>query len=1047
MIKDRTKKEFSTRFKKSTTGTRFRIVLFSLGFLAVFYSYVEVRAAIERANISVADEKQEQGKAGTKAAAKKKPAKQSFITDKVEMKLIQSIDKTMAFYKKEASKRKKGSADRLKMLMRLLNLHKEQATYVSKQEEISYEKAYDRWEAGGNKGPEPKRNTSKSTKNWKAVMNLATDITKEYPRNPEGVKVMEVNGIAHKGAGLDEDAARIFTQLIQKYPNATETGTAYHFLGEFYYDRLDFRNALTNYKHVLKYKKSSRYQRALYDIGWCYFNLGNHHMALKYWKQTVAYGKVRNDPSMGNAAMGDMVLSYAHLKDVNGAISYFRANSRPADFTGKLIKRLADELYDNGEQQEARRVYKILQKYAPSSPSAPEAQMAVIDIDYNAGKFPLMWKEIELLLKLYGPKSAWARANASNKELVLKTREDVSRIIIDKTGHIALRGKDASDSKLMAQALFGCNLFLQYFGGSNKAVQIKEWAADFNYDLKKYREAGKLYLSIASMKPQEALGMDFKTGKTINIHKKSADNMLFAYGDDFKPYYTKMQKLKPDFKKPTPIGIEAKNYIKACSKYMDLYPKEAKKIYTCENYLSEIYYYHGYREQATKYTTLIALKYPKTKAGPAAAETLIKLNSHDPAKCLELANKLLKIPEYRKGELGKKLRALQIDSEKQAVVAEKDSAKRAAKYEALAKKYPNDPEADTMWYNAGVEYIKAGNIPAGVGAYMSLIKKYPNSKQAQDVLMTIALIYKNRLEFMNASNYLKMYVKKYPKSPKAMGAMATSCELEIAYEAPSAIKTCQQGIIKADPSNPAYMEKLIILTDRTKKFANMVALINIYLKSYKLSANERIIAYNRIYSANPKSPEGQSASKSMLAEYSKNKKAVSGEAQRYAVEILFKNAAASIRPFMAAKLEGGTVDKLLASMQKKGALLQKVLASYDAVLATEDAYWGVGALHQKGAAFEEYAKALANPPAIKGASKEDILKELQPQINEFNKNALASYSAAVDLVTKFNVYNEWSIRALNSKSRVTGSSLKLEDYVFSPDFVGSQVSSSILSVL
>ena len=1028
---------------KSTTTAWLSLIFFSLGIFLALSFYTKVWAAIERSNISVVEEKKEDK---ANKVAKRKPEKEKFFVEKVEMKLIQSIDKTMAFYKKEASKRKKGSSDRLKMLMRLLNLHKEQAMYVSKQEELSYEKAYDRWEARGGKGPEPKRNNVKSSKNWQAVMNLATDITKEYPRNPDGVKVMEINGIAHKGAGKEEEAARIFTQLIQKYPNATETGTAYHFLGEFYYDRLDFRNALTNYKQVLKYKKSSRYQRALYDIGWCYFNLGNQQNALKYWKQTVAYGKARHDYSMGNAALGDMVLVYAHLKDVNGAISYFRANSS-GDFTGKLIKRLADELYDIGEQQEARRVYKLLQKYSPNSPSSPEAQIAVIEIDYNSGKFPLMWKEVELLLRLYGPKSAWARANASNKELVLKTREDVSQIIITKTAYIGKRGRDSSDPKLTAQALMGCNMFLQYFGGSNKAVQIKEWAADFNYELKRYREAGKLYLSIASMKPEQALGMDFKTGKTVNIHKKSANNMLEMYGEDFKPYYTKMKKMKPDFKKPAPIGIEAKNYIKACSKYMELYPKEAKKVYVCENYLAEIYYHHGYKDQATKYTTLIALKYPKTKAGPAAAETLIKLNSSDPNKCLELANKLLKIPEYRKGELGKKLKALLIDAEKQAVVNEKDSQKKAQKYEALAKKYPNDPQADTMWHNAGAEYFKAGNIPAGVGAYMSLIKKYPNSKQAEDDLMYIAMIYKNRLEFMNASNYLKMYAKKYPKSSKTLAALAESCELEIAYEASSAIKTCQQGIIKADPKNPTYMKKLIILTDRTKKYANMIALIKIYLSSYQLSSNERIIAYNRIYSADPNSTEGVSAAKSILSEYNKNRKSVSGEAQRYAVGILFKNAGVSIRPFMAYKLEGGTVDKLLASMQKKGALLEKVIASYNAVVDTGDSYWGVGALHQIGAAFEEYATALSSPPSIKGASKEEILKELQPQINDFNQKALSYYVGAVDLVTKFNVYNDWSIRAVNSKSRITGSLLKLEDFVFSPDFVGSLVSSSIISVL
>ena len=90
-------------------------------------------------------------------------------------------------------------------------------------------------------------------------------------------------------------------------------------------------------------------------------------------------------------------------------------------------------------------------------------------------------------------------------------------------------------------------------------------------------------------------------------------------------------------------------------------------------------------------------------------------------------------------QIGKKLRALQRGSEKEVIAKEKDTLKRAKAYEKQARKYPNDPDVDTL-HNAAVDYLKAGAIAPALAAYLVIVKKFPKTDQAKDSLIQVALI-------------------------------------------------------------------------------------------------------------------------------------------------------------------------------------------------------------------------------------------------------------------------------------------------------------------
>ena len=48
-------------------------------------------------------------------------------------------------------------------------------------------------------------------------------------------------------------------------------------------------------------------------------------------------------------------------------------------------------------------------------------------------------------------------------------------------------------------------------------------------------------------------------------------------------------------------------------------------------------------------------------------------------------------------------------------------------------------------------------------------------------------------------------------------------------------------------------------------------------------------------------------------------------------------------------------------------------------------------------------------------------------------------------VSKFKVYNEWSVKVVNGLAKVKGQNFEFDDYVVTPDFIGSDLSSSLVS--
>lgn len=1008
-----------------------------------------------RTSVQVEPEKKKAKVAKVKSARDGRPdiTRDEIFAVEVERKLIQGIDTTIKYLRKTADSMPKKSPERLDVLDRLLNLYLEQALYIRNEEYRKYDEIWQKWDDGGRKGREPKLAVNQSMTLWNNVANEAQSMLAEYPRSKTADITTFTYALALQFLNKEQQAAKVFTQIIQKYPNSQKAGDAYFSLGDFYFDRNEFRSAMNNYRQALKFNRAKTYGWSLYKLGWCEYNLGNFRAALDNWKRTVIVAKTQ--PSqlasrLKEEAMREMVFAFAELKDIDGAINYYRANGGD-QFIAQFLNLLAETFGDQGRYAEAIRVLKRFQALDPYSPAGPETQKQIVSLASDINNKKLLWEELERFGKLYGPKSPWADKNEKDRKLVLETQQLIKDQILYYAKLVHKNAQKDDNLAGYAEAEKGYNLFLQSYPGAKESAEAKYNLADIEYWLKHYRNAGRLYLELASMEKDKAAIFDTKTGKATNVHQQSARYMVLSYKRDFEDQYKVMVKQEPDFKKPPkPLTVQATNFIKGCATYRKLYPNDIEYARDCDVYVADVYFFSNNRKESMQYLWIVATKYPKSPEGPKAVNRLIPMYKEDKETLLKTVDKLLAIDEYKKGELGKKLNALKRGAEVDAIAQEKDSFKRAQMYEAQAqKKDANKGDVDKFWYNAAVDYLKAGAIPQSIRAYMVIVKDYPKSPQVQESMLQVAKLHERRLELVAAASFFHSYVTRYPKDKNTAAVSTRACELAIAMDSENALSYCTASATRDPESAKGLYERLIAAADRANRNTQLVSLIKKdYLPRFKLSPDQRIIAQHRVYKAyNSRGPEAQVAASDIMGTFRSSRGSVTGEGLRYVGEIAFNTANVEMPKYLNVKLVGGTVDRLAASIEAKGKALAQIRTSYDQVLAVKDAYWGVAALHQLGFAYENFGRMLENPPAIQGAKPEDVKKQLEPQVKQILGEAKNWYNAAQDSVAKFSAYSEWSAKVVTAQARLAGSKVSFLDWIVTPDFLPADVPESAASIL
>ena len=977
-----------------------------------------------------------------KAASSKLNANEAFMVA-TETRLISEITKATNYLSSQSERMPKKSATRLEMKDRLVNLRLEGAVYYTNQEMRQYEKAWDSWDNGGRKGREPKLDESQSKGQWQALAKDAQNVLAEFPKSKNADVTMFNIGLAYNVLKRDKEAARIFSQLITRFPNSQKAGDAYYALGDFYFDKSDYSNAMNNYKNALRFKQSKSFAWSMFKLGWCSYNLGQHKQSLAYWKQTVTEAKRSGKMGMAlnEEALRDMVYAFAELREIEPAIAYYKANGGDK-YIGRFLLLLSDTFSDQGQYAEAIKVLRRYQQVAPFADDVPDTQKSIIALFFELNRVNDVWVELDRYPRLFGPSSPWGDRHRADKKLFDETQQTIKDQIIYYAKLTHKNAQKDDNKRGYVEALRGYNLFLKNYPKSREVAEIKYNMADIYYFTKQYREAGKLYLDICLMGNDKALIYDSKTNKTINIHKQSAEYMLDSYYRTFEPELKVLVKVKPDFSKgPKPVSENGRNFVKACEYYTKSYPNEKKNVKNCDTYLTEIFYRNNDKKMSEKYLLMMAKKYPNEKEGQEAIENLIPLYGKDEKALAAIITELRKIPAYQKGKIGEKLENLDHGLAVDAVKSDKNACSRAKKGEDLFKKKPNAKDSDALIYNAALDWEKCNKVPEAIKDYMVVLEKFPKSEGAKPALLKVAILHQNRLELPAAARMFHEFAKRYPKEKEATAALANSCELEAGINAESAVNSCLAFAQVDQASAKVILFRMQRTAFSSGEEAKVLQLAKVLDGKFKLSAEERIQTYTTVM--NSRGAAAQQAASEILDTFKKSGGNVSGEALRSVGGLVFRRVNSIMAQFQAMRLRGGTVDALAGSIQQKAGSLPKIQGAYEQVLATKDAYWGVAAFYQLGYARELLARDLENPPEIKGAPHADVVKQLAGDAKAARVEAQAFYNKALDAVSKYLVYNEWAAKAQSGLARIQGKKIGFDDLIVRPDFIGAEVPENI----
>ncbi|MEN9530678.1 MAG: hypothetical protein RI932_2551, partial [Pseudomonadota bacterium] len=347
--------------------------------------------------------------------------------EKLRVSTIASIEKIL--------KQPTSASQRVDLLLRLAELHSERHKYFLQKEMTAYELAHDRWTKNNRAAAEPKFVQVQSLNSVNMAVQILRSVVNQYPNHPR-----TQDALYHLGFLLTEmksdSAALYFQRLIDRFPKSNFIADAHLALGEFYFSRNRFNEALANYQKVLSFRNSRSYPYAVYKLGWTFFNVrGNEEETAKNLQKSLTAFKLlvkyADDMSGKNRmselrkdALRDMVLVYSELGNTADAESYFKSVEEPELYV-TLLERLAWLHADAGRNREAVEIYGRLVAEYPRNPKNIQFMMRLAAIHEREQRRDQLIESLEMAAQAVHPSSEWMQAQKS-----AEARENAKRVFI-----------------------------------------------------------------------------------------------------------------------------------------------------------------------------------------------------------------------------------------------------------------------------------------------------------------------------------------------------------------------------------------------------------------------------------------------------------------------------------------------------------------------------------------------------------------------------------------------------------------------------------------
>ncbi len=839
----------------------------------------------------------------------------------------------------------------------------------------------------------------------------------QYPKFRKIDTVIYLYAFSLRDQGKLGESIRYFQIILDKYPRSRYIADAWMAIAEYrFYEQQDYKTSLEAYEKVLEHPQSTLYDLALFKTAWCYWKLGDTTKSALRFKDVLDLAKKkagrseeqqkRAEELQGEAL--DYLVELFTEDDTKTARDAFEflAQIGGKQYSRKVLKQLADTVFDQTRYERAVEAYRLLIELDPNASDAPDHAGKIVEGYQLLGDTKTAVEEMRKLAGDYGPRSAWATANKDRPKAVEHARTMAEGLIrnLAKTMHAEAQQTEKTtkvvDKDRYARAAEAYQFYLANFPEALDAAELRYLRADILYfKLGKYEDAGREYLAV---------------GKTQPVGKYHKDALLQSMGA-----FEKVRKPIPSNGAGAgkrEITDSDRLFGEAADLYATLFPND-KEIVTVIYKNGQFFFDYGDYDEAVKRFGLIVERYPDDPNAGAAGDRILQAlgKAKDYENIESWARRLKKTKAFASKDEQDRLDKLIVGAvmksgEKYAQSGEYDKA--AAFFLRVPNEYPQNGYAPKALNNAAVVYEKEKKQDEAVAAYKQLADTYPAASEAPEALFTAARIEENIAYYDKAAGLYEQLAAKYPQNSHAADALRSAGVL-------------RQSLGQHDRAIKHYGEYARRYKDRpdAKDVAFQAAVVREDQKDWR-GAAASFAAFSKVYPGDGKTVEAlareadahlkagndaaakETAAKA-LAAYGKHGKG-SDEGSYYAAEARYIQGELAYLDYEKIKI-AGKPRQLAKVLEEKAKRLEEAKSIYLDVVTYKSPEWATASLLRIGQGYEAFAKAMRNAPVpkdLKEDEKQMYRDELEKVIVVIEDKAIDAYKSGYARALQIGVYNK-----------------------------------------
>ncbi len=847
----------------------------------------------------------------------------------------------------------------------------------------------------------------------------------DYPKFRKIDTVIYLYAFSLRDQGKLGESIKYFQIILDRFPRSRYVADAWMAIAEYrFYEQQSYPSALEAYEKVLKHPKSTLYDLALFKTAWCYWKLGDTTKSALRFKDVLDLakkkaGRTEAEQKRAEELQGEALEYLVELfteddtKTARDAFE-FLAQIGGKQYSRKVLKQLADTVFDQTRYERAVEAYRLLIELDPNAGDAPDYAGKIVESYQLMGDTKGAVTEMRKLAGDYGPRSAWAAANKDRPNTVAHARTIAEALIrnLAKTMHgEAQQNEKASkvvDRDRYARAAEAYEFYLANFPDAPDAAELRYLRADILYfKLGKYEDAGREYLAVGKTRP---------VGK---VHKDALLQAMAAFEKVRRPLASNAGKRE--------ITDSDRLFGEAADLYATLFPND-KEIVTVIYKNGQFFFDYGDYDEAVKRFGLIIERYPDDpNAGAAGDRILEALNKAKNYENIEAwARRLKKTKAFASQTEQERLDKLIVGAvmksgEKYAQSGDYDKA--AAFFLRVPREYPGNGYAPKALNNAAVVFEKAKKEDEAVAAYKELADKYPSATEAPEALFTAARIEENVAFYDKAATLYEQLAQKYPQDAHAADALRSAGVL-------------RQSLGQHDRAIRHYGEYARRYKDRpdAKEVAFQAAVVREDQKDWR-GAAASFAAFSKTYPGDAKTVEA--LAREADAHLKAGNDAAAKDAAAKALALAKRGHAGDETSYYAAQaryIQGelafvdyerikiaGKPKQLAKVLEEKAKRLEEAKAIYLDVVAYRSPEWATAALLRIGQGYEAYAKAMRNAPVprdLKEDEKQMYRDELEKVIVVIEDKAIDAYKSGYARALQIGVYNKHTQAIRQALSRL-----------------------------